>query len=392
MKNTIWKITSALGFIYSLYLVLHGHSSGVLFAALTFGNTGAPSNFTEYLDSLFTQSIELSRKTITDNIGATNAFLYKILGSDFYESAPGGEFIKEPLMYGLAPMDSYDGYDELSTVPTDGITAALYEWRQLASPISYNMREVFQNKTGANNLVTTRIQQAELGIQEGWSQHLNFGAGDGALATPYVSLANGSSSIEPLAKLVAFDPTANVTVGNINQNTSSWWRNKTQTSAATTYEGFMLEVDHIYNSCALGTGGAPDLMVCDQTTYELIVHAYFAKYRVTMSDAPPDFPFEAKKFKKAYLCMEDKVPDVYSNLKSAATYGSLYVLNTKFFRVRYDEERDWTMLKDENGKTFAKPINGDSRVGHMAWMGNVTVNNRRKQGVLGKIARTLIAP
>jgi hypothetical protein len=46
------------------------------------------------------------------------------------------------------------------------------------------------------------------------------------------------------------------------------------------------------------------------------------------------------------------------------------------------------MLKDENGNTFAKPINGDSRVGHVGWMGNVTINNRRKHGVIGNLART----
>ena len=66
-------------------------------------------------------------------------------------------------------------------------------------------------------------------------------------------------------------------------------------------------------------------------------------------------------------------------------------LNTQFFKLRYHPDRDWAMLEDENGKTFAKPINGDSRTGHIAWMGNTSCNNRRKQGVLGKIARTLTA-
>jgi hypothetical protein len=46
------------------------------------------------------------------------------------------------------------------------------------------------------------------------------------------------------------------------------------------------------------------------------------------------------------------------------------------------------MLKDENGKTMAKPLNQDARVGHVAWMGNVTLCNRRKNGVMGSIDRT----
>ena len=50
------------------------------------------------------------------------------------------------------------------------------------------------------------------------------------------------------------------------------------------------------------------------------------------------------------------------------------------------------MLKDDSGKDMFKPINGDSRVGHVAWMGNLTTDNRRKQGVHMSIARSLTTP
>jgi hypothetical protein len=390
IKYWLPKILNGFGVLGIIYLALHGkHSALPLILGITFGNTSAPSNFTEYLDSVFASSLQLYRKKLTDNIAATNAFLYKLLDSDFYESAEGGKYIEEGLMYGLAPADTYDGYDELSTVPTDGVTAALYEWRQMASPIAYNMKEVLQNRQKIVDIVKTRISQSELGIQEAWAQQFFHGAGNGAGRTPKVSGSNGSSGIEPLNKLIDFTPTTSTVVGNINQSTSSWWQNKTKTANVSTYEAFMLEMDNAYNSAALGTGGPPDLIIVDQITYELVVHAYFQKYRTTLQDVPSNFPFEAKKFKQAYLVMDDKVGDAYSDLTSAATYGTAYFLNTKFFRVRYDPERNWTMLKDENGKTFAKPINGDSRVGHVAWMGNVTCNNRRKQMVYGKIPRTL---
>jgi hypothetical protein len=90
--------------------------------------------------------------------------------------------------------------------------------------------------------------------------------------------------------------------------------------------------------------------------------------------------------------MDDKVPDVYSGTISAATYGSAFFINSAFFKLIYERESDFVLLKDENGKSFQKPVNGDSRVAHIAWMGNTTVSNRRKQGVMGKIARTLSTP
>lgn len=368
--------------------------------AITFGQTSAPSNITTYLDSVFATSLANYRKTLIDNIGATNAFLYELLKSDAYESADGGTYIAEDLMYGLAPSDSYDGYDELSTLPTDGITQAIYEWRQQASPIAYNMREVFQNRQRIVNLVKSRIQQSELGIQEGWAQAFYWGnqPNGGLLTDPRQSTVNGSLNIEPLPKLVAYNSTT-LTVGNIAESTNAWWRCKSVTSAATTYNAFMYELESLYNTVGLGTGGPCNLMLMDQVTYQLFIHAYFSIYKAHPDALDQGYPFIGKKFLNAKVIMDDKVPDVYTGApgtqtggvvdSTTMTYGSCFYLNTKFFRVRYLPERNWDMLADENGKTFAKPINGDSRVGHVAWMGNCTINNRRKQGVLGKIARTL---
>ena len=377
-------------------------------STITFGNTSNPSLVSSYMDSTFGLSIANYRKELTDNIGATNSFLMQLLRDDAYESADGGSWIQEPLMYALAPSDSYDGYDELSTLPTDGVTDAIYQWRQTASPIVYNMREVILNQHRIVDIVKTKIKQAEMGIQEGFAQSLSWGAaagGGSTLVTPRTSVANGSNNIEPLAEFVRYDPTSatNPTSGNIDQSlaANNWWRNRTKTSAATDYVTFILELENLYNQTALGSGGPPNLILMDQVTYELFIMAFFFRYRIMPGDVPTDFPFEAKKFKNAIVVMDDKVADFYSDLaptsqnvggvSSGLTYGTAIFLNTKFFKLRYHPDRDWDLLTDENGKAFKKPINGDSRVGHVAWMGNLTCNNRRKQGCLVKIARTLTA-
>lgn len=360
---------------------------------ITFGATNAPSQVTINFDSLFAQSLAAYRKELIDNIGATNAFFFEMMKNDLYESQPGGTDIRTPLMYGLTPADSYDGYDELSTLPTDGVTDSVYEWRQCAAAIAYNMKEVKQNKNGIKNIVKTRIKQAEMGLQEYFSQALMWGSlsdgGAGTLITARQSAVNGSYSIDPLFKLIDFTPSGARNVGNIAQDTSTWWRNKTKTSSASTYDAFLLEVDNIFNSCALGTGGRPKMVICDQTTYELFVHALYQKFRYTTAQVDEAYPFEHVMYKGAHFVMEDKTPDVYTGVTSAATYGTMGFINPEFFKLIYEESSDFQMLKDDSGKSFFKPINGDSRVGHVAWMGNTTVQNRRKQGVMGKIARTM---
>ena len=372
---------------------------------VTFGGSSAPSQVTVNLDSLFGLSLAAYRKELIDNIGATNSFFYEVLRAELYEPQDGGTYIQVPLMYALQNADSYDGYDELPTVPVDGITDAIYQWSQCAAAVAYSMKEVKQNKQRLVDLVKSRIKQAEMGLQEFFAQALFFGSanqGGGSLKTPYISPVNGSSAIEPIGKLIDFTPTTTTSIGNVDQGANTWWRNKILQSAATTYDGFLLEFDQIFNRASLGTGGKVKIVSLDETTYELFVHALYQKFRYTTMKTDEAYPFENVMYKGAHIVMEDKVPDVYSGTAptltagagdpSTLTFGSGYFLNPQFFKMIYESDSDFQMLKDDAGKSIFKPVNGDSRVGHVAWMGNLTCTNRRKQGVLAHVARTLVTP
>lgn len=307
-----------------------------------------------------------------------------------YEDGGSGTYIQMPLMSALNGIDTYEGYDELSVAPIEGVTSAIYEWRNIVTPIVYAMVDVLKNRERIVDLVKTKIQQAEMGIQEGFMTHFLQGSGSGAISTPKVSGTNGSTSIEPIAKLIEYNTgTFTETVGNISGNAESWWRNQVTVSAATTYVGFLKEMVNLYNSCSKSSGGPPDLIIMDQTSYELFHFAFFNQYRQINEN--PNFPFANFKFMNATVTWDEKIPNVFAGTTDTTTTtgGTAYFINTKFFRMKYLSGRDFVMLKDESGKSFAKPINGDSRVGHMAWSGNICVNNRRKHGVLGKIARTL---
>jgi hypothetical protein len=373
--------------------------------SLTFGQLSAPNNITTYLDSVFSLSLANYRKTLTDNIGSTNAILYDLMRSDAYESAEGGgTYFAEDLMYGLAPAGWYSGYDTLSTATTDGITQAEYEWRQMASPISYNMKEVIQNEKKIIDLVKSRIKQSEMGIQEAWAQAFLWGnqPNGGAITSAVQDPSTNAYGIEPLPKLISYNTSGSsgtaLTVGGLNENTYSWWRNHYTTSTASTYTAFILELENMYNLCALGTGGPPTHILVDQVTYQCFIHAYFSIYKANPDALDNEYPFVGKKFLNAKIIMDDKVPDVYTGAPgtetggvvdpTTMTYGSAFFANSKFFKIRYHPDRDFEPLRDENGKWFVKPINGDYRIGHVGWMGNVTTNNRRKQGVHGKIGRS----
>ena len=353
------------------------------------GVAGSPAALMKNLDAVISSTMEKIRPKLTDNIGTSNAFFHKLMKSDQYESYDGGTLISEPLMYALADLEAYAGYDELVSDPIDGITTALFPARQVAAPISYNMKEAIENKRQIFSLVKAKTTQAQMGIEEGFAKHFMQGSGDGALETPHTNQATGAQSLEPVAALIAKDPTAAANIGSISQMDNEWWRNVAKDfSAANTTNLFMNALNNLYNTCALGSGGPPNLILMDQLSYEYFVLAHYDKFR---ADLPTntEFPFENKKFKNAMVVMDEKVPNYDDNVldASGANNGSIVVFNTKFFKVRYIPERNFEMLRDENGNAFQKPLKGDSRLGHVAWMGQATVNNRRKQGLAFKVPR-----
>jgi hypothetical protein len=351
--------------------------------SLTLGAAGQPNAFTANLDALLATSLANYNRTLIDNISKINAFLNLLMKNGGYKSAEGGTHIVEPLMYSLATADWYDGYDELSTDPTEGITQALFEFRQLAVPITYSEKERKMNKQRLVDLVDAKIKQGEMGIHEKLNSAILQGAGNGSLSTAQTSGLNGASGVDPLPFIVQYDPTASSSPGGIDQSTSTWWQNQYKVSTATSWAALFNEMQNMYNNCSKGPGGEPNLILCDQTTYETFQAAYFNKFRILDNDK--NFDFEHFKFKKALVAWDEMVPNVFAGTTDTTTTtgGTAYFLNTKFFKLRYESSTNFVM------GPFQKPVNQDAKVAHILWMGNLTCSNRRKQGVLGKISRAI---
>ena len=352
--------------------------------AITFG-ASAPSQITENFDALFATSLANYKTTLTNNISESNALFYEIKKQGSWESRDGGKYLAEDLMYELGSVDSYDGYDELPDTPTDGITQAQFEWRQLAVPISYSEKERKQNKHRLVDLVKSKITMAEMGMVEAFNKHMlqgSLASGGTSLTTPYTSPVNGSLSIDPLPLLIDYTPTGARSIGNIAQNTYTWWQNRTKTSSATTYAAFLLEWDNMYNSCSRGPMGQPKLILCDQTTFELLNEAYYQKFQTQLRE-DGQYPFTNVRFRNAHVVFDQYVCDVANTTTSTATKGTAYFINPSTLKVCYESETNMVM------EPFAKPPKGDSRLAHIIFMGQTTINNRRKNGVIGNIARTL---
>lgn len=356
--------------------------------AITYGAAGQPLQTTTNFDALFSASLANYRKTLTDNISTSNFFFHKMKEMGLWEGRDGGLYLVEDLMYGLSPVDTYDGYDELPLTPTEGITQAQYQWRQIAAPVSISEKERKMNKQRIVDLIASKLKQCEIGMQEAFPKFFLQGslAGNGAsLITPYTSPKNGSTAFDPLFLLVARDPTAAAaTVGGIDPSTSTWWRNQYKDSTATTATAFLAEILQLYNNCSKGPGGPPKIALTDQTTWELFSSAYYFKYRTEATEVG-DYPFPVINFFGTEVVWDQYMPNTYANTTdpTTATGGTFTFLNPEFLKVVYENETNFVETE------FIRPVNMDAKFKHILFMGGVTMNNRRKQGLLSKIARSL---
>lgn len=353
---------------------------------------GTPSSLTLNYDAILSSTLFNYREALADDISTANAFLYFLMNreKDAWVSVPDlGDRMELPLMYALAPADSYSGYDTLDTTPIDGITSAFYTWRQMASPITISGLEEKKNSGEFQkfDLLKAKTEQAIMGIKDLFGRAMfrgNSPVSGSQVTTAYTSSSNGSQFIDPIPLQVKFDPTTSTVIGNINESTNAWWQNQTaNATSVSTFAGFLKIISNLFNKCSKGPGGPPNLHVTTQGTFELYEASLRAQFRAVEYEKV-DIPFGNLLFRGQPVTWDEFCPDAI-NGTVAITKGSWYMFNTKFWKIKYHADTNFTPTP------FIKPTNQDAKTAHILWLGAMGVNNRRKQGVLGNIDETIAA-
>lgn len=350
-----------------------------------------PSSLTLNFDALLTTTLQkwLSKNAV-DQILTSNAFFNALRSRpNGYKTLDSlGERARAPLRYGLVTPDSYGDYDVLKLQPSDGLTTAFYEWRQMATPVMISGMELAKNSGEAQiiNLLEEKVEQAMDGAKEWVAKTILQGqaVNDGtSLTTPYTSPNNGSTFVEPLFHLVRVDPTASAVIGNINQSTYDWWRNRTLNSTATNFAGFLNELNKAWIDCGKGTGGYPDLNLCDENVFLLYQKALTA-FHQNPSYRFADIPFENLAFKGKPLVWDEFMPDAAGGSTTLNPLSGTWVmLNTQTFQLQAYSKENFTATP------FEKPTNQDAKVSMIMWKGALVCTARRKNGVIHGIDTTL---
>lgn len=320
------------------------------------------SNPSTVFSELVTTTFRNHRKEVIDAVSNHNA-LYRMMGKGGkVRTESGGLSIAQPLEYANnSTYQRYSGLDVLNIAQSEVLTAAEYQWRQIAIHVVASGRELRINNGPEQiiKLAKARVRNA----QHSFANNFSFDMySDGTL----------SNQIGGLQLLVSDAGTG--TVGGIDSSAWNFWQNKVQSAAAplqgggaitpsaTTIESLMLP---LYIELTRGNDHT-DLIVASDDYYTFFEQSQLSLKRYVDSDD----------VQAGFLSMRYKNAKVVFDGNSGMPAAHMYFLNTKYLELVAHSDANLTVVDDQ------RPINQDGSVTPILWMGNMTVTNRMLQGVL----------
>lgn len=321
------------------------------------------------ITSIFTAWTELASTTyrnhsseVADNVSKHNALFRRLTQKGRVRVEDGGLSIVAPLEYASnSTYQRYSGYDVLNINAVDVITAAEFQWRQVAVNVAASGLELRTNMGESRIVNFTKAK-----VRNGMNSFKN------GLSVDMYSDGTASNQINGMQAIVADAGTG--TVGQINSSTFPFWQNIVQSAAApiqggsaitpsaTTIESLMLP------TWIRATRGAdtPDLIVLSDDYF-----TFFEQSQTSLKRYAPEDNGQG-----GMISMKYKTADVFFDSSGGIPAAHGYFLNTDYLELVVHRDANMTMMDE------LRSVNQDAVVIPILWMGNLVVSNRSLQAVM----------
>lgn len=331
-------------------------------------------------DSLLSLTLNNTRSVIYDNISRDNVVWMWLHANGRKTTENGGARIQRTVTRKLNDtVGSYSGYEVIPIVPQDTETVALYDWKQISGNVTISRIEERKNsgKTQIANLLTSKIENLQMAFADEMNRQF-LGA---------FTAGNSGKDVHSIPQII--DETAGSTLGGIDASAETYWEAQSTDSSASTFAALKKEMRTVYHDCMKGPGGAPDLVVTDQTTYETYEASFDSLVRVQVGDQRLiDLGFDSVRLKGANVVWDERVPDPKNSELSSVdggspTAGAAYYINSRFMEFVVDSQTDLI------NRPFQMAQDQDAKSALVLLYGNLITTNRRKQGVLYDISTSI---
>jgi hypothetical protein len=329
------------------------------------------------IDDIVATTIENRQKKAADNVTRNNALLNELDkrgNTRAYSPIDGGTTIWEELEYALNGTTMwYSGYEVLNIAPQQIFSAAVFQIRQAAVAVSISGLEELQNAGEERmiELIGGRVSNAERSLET-------------LIATGLYSDGTTAKAIGGLQYLVSKTPTSG-SVGGIDPATWTFWQNVkfaaiADGGAAASPSNIRGYMDTVANQLIRGTDKV-DLVVADNNFWELYNQSLQAIQR-TEEVKTGESGFEYLKYRSGKVILDGGFQGYSSDPAQFGPTGgcptnTMYFLNTRYVKYRPHRDRNFNAIGPKR-----MSVNQDATVKLTGWAGNMTISNRRLQGVL----------
>lgn len=331
-----------------------------------------------YGTSILSTTLENYRPQLTDNVFGDRPLSAWLMSKKRTRMLSGGSDIREPMIIAGGQAGSYGGYEQLAITPQEGITEAVYPWKQLYASIAISGLEEAQNngKEAFINLLEAKIMQAEETLKEAVNVQL---FGDGTANSNKVWLG-----LDALIGGVDTDDAdiGVTTVGTIDRSFSTegagaaasggadtgfYWRSVIAGTTATATELSLAALTTPYNSASKGND-RPDVLFTTQALFEAYEALLLPSVRRSHKSSA-DAGFENLMFRG--------VPVFYD---ADCTAGEIYGINSKYLTLvghkdRWFKNSGFSDNMASGHATSGASVVTDSRQAIITAYGNLTMRN-----------------
>jgi hypothetical protein len=317
------------------------------------------------ISDIIATTIQSRTGQIADNVTKNNALLSRLNQRGNIKPFGGGNVILQELSFQAnGNAGWYSGYDLLPIAAQDVISAAQYDIKQAACPVTISGLDQLQN-SGKEQIID--LLEARVSVGESSMANL-IAAGvysDGTAAA--------GKQVDGLLKQVANAPATGV-VGGIDRNTWPFWRNQifdvsVEGTAVTTPSNIQEYFNRLWAKLVRGND-RPDLIVVDNTYWGFYMASLQAIQRFTGTD-DAKLGFVSVKFMDADVVLDGGIGGFMPSSQA-------YFLNTKY--IHYRPHRDRNMVPLSPGQRYS--VNQDAAVQILAWAGNLTMSGAQFQGTM----------
>lgn len=320
-------------------------------------------------NSTFTEIVSTTnrnwRNKFADNVSKNNALLNRLTKKGRTRTLSGGYEIIEQLDYAEnGTYQRYSGYDILNISASDVLSAAAFQWRNVAIHVTANGTELRNNsgKEQMINLVESRLKNA-------------YRSANNNMSSDVYSDGTASNQVNGLQALVSDLGTG--TVGGINSTTFTFWKSILQSNAAPLQGGgavtiskttMQTQMNNLWMELSRGVD-KPDLIVSSNEYFNFYEESLTDLKRY-MADDEGQGGFISLKYKSADVIFDGGTKG------GGIPAAHMYFLNTDFLNLVVHKDANWTEMD-------TKPsINQDATVIPIIWQGNLTASNRSLQGLI----------